>query len=99
MTPNSPHPAECSWPVRLYLGALAFAFLSLVFLTPALDGPRMNAARVSSQLAICGVMGLRLAWAMHRREQSKAWILYVAGMVFAVPIWMLVEPLIKSLGK
>lgn len=59
----------------------------------------MNAARVSAQLAICGVLELRLAWAMHHREQSKAWILYVAGMFFAVPIWMLVEPFIKSLGK
>jgi hypothetical protein len=85
--------------VKLYIGALLFALVSLAAFTPSLDGAAMNAARGASQLAICGVLGLRLAWALHRREQSKAWILYVIGMFLAVPIWLIVEPFVLSLGR
>ena len=89
---------RCNWPAKLYVAALLFAFISMGFFTPALDGRAMNGARVAAQLAICGVLGLRLAWALLRREQSKTWIPYTVSMFFAAPIWLVVEPLVLSLG-
>lgn len=99
MTTAHSQATRTNWPVKLYIGALLFAYVSMRIFTPALDGGAMNAARGSSQLAICGVLGLRLAWALQRREQSKVWIPYVVAMLFAVPIWHLVEPLVRSLGR
>ena len=85
MTTADQAPAS-NWPVNLYLGALAFAFVSLSIFTLALDGTAMNGGRTLAQVAICGVLMLRLAWALHRREQSITWIPYVVGMFLAVPI-------------
>lgn len=85
--------------MKLYIGALLFALVSLAVFTPALDGRAMNTGRSAAQLAVCGVLGLRLAWALHRREQSKVWIPYTVGMFLAVPIWLIVEPLVLSLGR
>lgn len=90
---------QTTWPVRLYIGALLFAFVTLQVGTVSLAGEALNQGRSLCQLGICGVLGLRLAWAMHTREQSKTWILYVVGMFLAVPIWIAIEPLVFALGR
>ncbi len=93
------HVDRTSWPVKFYVAALLFAFVSLAICTSALDGQAMNAGRSLAQLAICGVLALRLAWALHCREQSKMWIAYVVGMFMAVPIWLVVEPIVLSFAR
>lgn len=80
---------ETNWPVRLYLGALVFAFVSMLIFTTALD--TIQPARGGAQLAICGVLCFRLVCAVRWRERSKVWIPYVVGMFLAVPIWLAAE--------
>ena len=91
-------PAETSnWPVRLYVGALLWAFLTLSVFTPALDGRENNAARMRAQVALLACAVLRLAWALHRKEKSRGWLFYVVLLFLAAPIWVLVEqPLLVS---
>jgi hypothetical protein len=91
--------ARTNWPVKLYIATLLFAFVSLAIFTPTLSGRAINEARFTAQLAICAVLGLRLVWALHRREQSKAWIPYIVAMFLAVPIWLTIEPLVRSLWQ
>lgn len=98
MTSDVKHFDSTNWPTRLYLGTLIFAEMSLVLVTPALDGAAMNAGRAIAQFGICIVLGLRLAWAIRQREQSKVWIPYIIGMLLAVPIWLVIEPWVLSLG-
>ena len=99
MAPKETGYEKTNWPIGLYLVALFFAYFSLAILTLSLDGPLMNRARFMAQSSICAIFGLRLAWAVYRREQSKAWVVYVVVMFCAVPIWWLVVPSILSLGR
>ena len=99
MTAEGPEPRKTSWPIRLYLGALVFAFLTLSVFTPTLSGREINLGRARAQAGICLVFALRLLWAVHRREQSKTWRVYVACMVLAVPIWLLAEPWLFALRR
>jgi hypothetical protein len=99
MATEASEPQKTSWPIKLYLGALVFAFLSLSIFTPALDGREVNIGRARTQAGICLIFVLRLLWAVHRKEQSKAWQVYVACMFLAVPIWLLVEPWIFALRR
>jgi hypothetical protein len=93
-------PADNSnWPVRLYVGALIWAFLTLSILTPSLDGQENNAARMRAQVALLACAVLRLAWALHRNEKSRGWVFYVILLALAAPIWMLVEQPLWSLGR
>jgi hypothetical protein len=93
------HPAKTSWPIRLYLGALVFAFLTLAVFTPSLSGREVNVGRARAQAGICLILVLRLLWAVHRRERGNAWRVYVACMFLAVPIWLLVEPWVFALWR
>lgn len=99
MTTEASESQKTSWPIKLYLGALVFAFLTLAVLTPTLSGREINAGRASTQAGICLIFVLRLLWAVHRKEQSKTWRIYVACMFLAVPIWLLVEPWLFALGR
>ena len=92
-------PAKTSWPIRLYLGALVFAFLTLAVFTPTLTGREVNIGRGRTQAGICLILLLRLLWAVHRREHSKTWRVYVACMFLAVPLWLLVEPWVFALWR
>ncbi len=84
-----------SWPVRVYLGSLAFAWLSMALLTPSLGGAEVNAARAAAQLAVCSVFVLRLGWAVKINEQSQTWRAYVVVMWMATPIWLAGEWLLR----
>ena len=99
MTTDASEPQKTSWPIRLYLGALVFACLTLAVFTPTLSGPEINAGRVRTQAGVCLVLVLRLLWAVHRGEQSRTWRVYVACMFLAVPIWLLVEPWVFALRQ
>lgn len=77
-----------------YLVAVGFVFISMLFLTVTLSGAAVNAARGSAQLAVCLVLLLRLLYAVKCGEQSKTWVYYIAGMIVAAPIWILIEPII-----
>ena len=90
---------KTSWPIRLYLGALVFGFLTLSVFTPTLTGREINIGRTRTQAGICLIFVLRLLWAVHRKEQNKTWRIYVACMFLAVPIWLLVEPWIFALRR
>ena len=93
-------PAKTSWPIKLYLGALVFAFLTLAVFTPTLSRREINAGRARTQAGICLIFVLRLLWAVHRKEQSKTWRIYVACMFLAVPIWLFfVEPWVFGLRR
>jgi predicted permease len=96
-TSNSTQP-KTNWPVMAYIGALLFAFITLFLFTHSLGGAALNIGRSFAQLAICGVLGLRLARAMHRNEHNKIWIAYIVAMIFAVPLWCMAESLVLSLG-
>ena len=91
-------PPKSNWPVGLYLGMVAWAFVTMSIFTASLDGPEKNAARGQGQVALLTCALLRLSWAMHRKEKSKGWIFYVALLFLAAPIWMLVEQPLWSLG-
>ena len=97
-TSNSTQP-KTNRPVRLYIGALFFAFMTLSLLTHSLGGTALNMGRLLAQLAICGVLGLRLARAMHCNEHNRIWIAYIVAMILAVPLWCLAESLVLSLGR
>lgn len=99
MTTESSEPEKTSWPIRLYLGALVFALVSLSICTPALDGREVNIGRARTQAGICLIFILRLLWAVHRKEQSKSWRVYVVCMFAAAPIWLLVEPWVFALRR
>jgi uncharacterized membrane protein HdeD (DUF308 family) len=88
-----------SWPTRLYVGALVWAFVTLSVLTPSLDGPESNAARMRAQVALLACAMLRLAWALHRKEKSRGWVLYSVLLFLAAPLWLLVEQPLWSLGR
>jgi hypothetical protein len=90
---------KSSWPVRLYIVALVFAFLTLGVFTPALDGRASNVARNRAQVALLACATLRLAWALHTREKGKGWVFYVVLLFLAAPIWLLIEEPLWSLGR
>jgi 4-amino-4-deoxy-L-arabinose transferase-like glycosyltransferase len=99
MTNAPSEPQKTSWPIRLYLGALVFAFLTLSLFTPSLSGRDVNVGRARTQAGICLIFVLRLLWAVHRKEQGKTWRVYVVCMLLAVPIWLLVEPYVFALRR
>jgi hypothetical protein len=86
--------AKSSWPVRLMLFAIGFGLVTCLIFTPALDGRLLNNARFQAQLAITGVLLLRLGWAVLRKEQGQRWVLYAAVCVAAVPLWIVAERLV-----
>ena len=92
MQPHTPRPATTSWPIRLYLAAAAFAFLTLSVFTPTLSGAAINEARLRTQAGIVLFFVLRLLWAVHRKEQGRGWRVYVASLLLSVPVWLLIEP-------
>ena len=73
------------------LFAIGFGLVTCLIFTQALDGRWMNEARFQSQLAIAGVLLLRLGWAVLRKEQGNRWVLYAAVCVAAVPLWIVAE--------
>lgn len=88
--------ANTSWPVALYIVAMIFAWLTLTVFTQAVDGA-LSGGRMLAQLCIMVVLGLRLAYAMRVKERSRTWIIYVAGMFLALPIWLIAEPLVLAI--
>ena len=96
---DASRPAKTSWPVRLYLSAIVFAFFTLALFTTTLSGAAINAARLRTHAGILLLFVLRLLWAVHRREQSKRWRVYVWLMFLAAPLWLLVEPWLFALWR
>ena len=90
---------KTSWPVRLYIGALVWAFFTLGIFTPALDGREANKARLRAQVALLACALLRLAWAIHRKEKGRGWKFYLVLLFLAAPIWLLIEQPLWSLGR
>jgi hypothetical protein len=84
--------SKTTWPVKAFLVAVVFAWLTMAMFSAALDGPAINAARLRTQAGICLILILRLLWAIHRRERNRIWIAYLIGMVLAAPIWLIAEP-------
>lgn len=85
-----------TWPAKMFLAALVFAFITLSMFTAALDGAVINNARSQTQAGICLILGIRLLWAVYRKERSKIWVVYIACMFLAVPIWLLVEEWLRD---
>lgn len=77
---------QTSWPAKLYFGAMAFALITLVVFTPALDP--YNGFRLAAQVASLGMFALRYAIARRRQERSRVWVVYVVCMFAAAPIWI-----------
>ena len=94
-----PPALKSTWPIGLYLGAVVWAFLTLIVFTAALDGPETNAARSRAQIALIACALIRLAWALHKKDGSRGWIFYVVLLFLAAPTWMLIEQPLWSLGR
>ena len=95
---HAAEPDRSSWPAKLYIAALIWAFATLV-LMPQLDGAENNAARLRAEMALLGCATLRLAWALHKKEKNKGWIFYITLLFLAVPIWTAIEPPLWKLGR
>ncbi len=96
---SAPAPQATTWPIKPYLAALLFAWITLVLFTTALDGRWINAARLRTQAGICLILLLRLLWAVHRHERNRLWIVYLTGMALAAPLWILIEPWLFALAR
>lgn len=92
MSDALPNVEKTSWPIKLYLPAAFFAFVTVVLFTPTLSGGAIDDGRILAQAAICLLFVLRLLWAVHKKERNKIWLLYVVAMFAAAPIWLLAEP-------
>jgi hypothetical protein len=88
-----------SWPITIYLIALLFALLSMLAVTPTLGGSGVNRARALAQLTCCGVLALRLGYAIYLGERSRTWIGYIVAMFFAAPIWIALEMLLLPVAQ
>lgn len=99
MSSAAPQSEKTSWPIKLYLGAVVFALLTLVIFTSALDGPELSAGRIRTQAGICLIFVLRLLWAIDQKEQSKIWRVYVTCLFLAAPIWMVLEPCLFAIKR
>jgi hypothetical protein len=88
-----------NWPIRLYIGALVWAFITLSIFTPSLDGYETNRARMRGQIALLACALLRLAWSLHRKEKSRGWVFYVTLLFLAAPLWLVLEQPLWSLGR
>lgn len=90
-------PSRTSWPVLWVIVAIVFGWLTCAFGTVALDGQVMNAARSLTQTCIAALLLLRVGIAVSRKEKNGAWRYYVAGSIFAVPLWIFAETAVRSL--
>lgn len=86
-------PSKTSWPIKWYLAAVVFCWLSLSVFTLALDGAPINQGRTRTQAGICLIFLLRLLRAVHRNERNRKWIVYIVCMILAAPAWLFaIEP-------
>lgn len=93
-------PAPSSWPIGFYVLALVWALLSMRAYTAMTTSYRDEfLAQLRTQIALLVCATLRLAWARHRREQGRGWILYLL-LLFASPVlWAILSPHLASLGR
>jgi hypothetical protein len=88
-------PETGDWPVAPFIGTLVWAFVTLRLLTYELPkGPKAvarNNFRLGMQVALLCCAGIRLAWAVRRKEKGKGWAFYVVLLVLAAPLWILAE--------
>jgi hypothetical protein len=68
---------KSSWPALLYLGAVVWAFLTMIVFTASLDGRENNLARVRAQIALSICAILRLGWALYKKEKGLGWVSYI----------------------
>jgi hypothetical protein len=87
-----------TWPVRLYVAALLWAFVTVyVIAPPPYSDERWP--RLRTQLALLGCAAARLVWAQRKREQGRGWVFYVAVLFLAMPIWLLIAPPLSTIGR
>jgi hypothetical protein len=96
-------PDPPGWPIIIYLGALVWAFVTLAFFTHSWVAPpwlaKYEARQSRIQLIVLACAAIRLAWAVHRKDNSKGWVLYVVLLTLAAPFWLLLEGIGNWLGE
>ena len=93
-------PEPSSWPVRLYVAALVWAFFTFSFVGFAQETYRADSqARMRTQVPLLMLAAFRLVWARYRRDRGRGWVFYVVLLVFAAPLWELVSGPLDRLGR
>lgn len=95
----SAHAAKSSWPVRAYLVAVFWAFITMYgYVAGSIPYKYEQIAHWRIQFALLSCAGVRLAWARFRREQGRGWIFYVVLLALAPFLWVAGVSCLKANG-
>lgn len=87
-TKNTMVRKKTTWPVRNYLGAFMFGTWTVAMSHPYVMGS--NSQWLLTQLGIALLLLARLGIAVLRGEQNRMGHVYIACMILALPIWILI---------
>jgi hypothetical protein len=92
--------SRSNWPVGIYVAALLWAAMSMLYYTAITTAYADEAgAHSRTQFALLACAGARLVWARHRAERNRGWVFYVAILFFAPAIWAIVANPIATVSR